>query len=348
LQKSIEKKIVVVYLSQYGCWAYTKEILKQLNGFDPIIICSQHHSSDFHNKTVKTLETKDSKTSIALASLTVKKKIKELLLQLIAEQRRLHLYFPAFHPWNVIFMELANSYDIASTVTIHDYVTHPGEKSLLTECFQKKCIKQADSVIFLSEYVKNQAALELGDQEKFKVIAHPLLPVSNLNQIEHGSELKLLFLGRILKYKGVQLLIDSIKEMDNIKLTIAGVQQAPLQVDKSRTTVINQNLTESEITKLLVSHHVLVLPYLSASQSGVLTLGVSAEIPMIITKVGGLYEQLGPLGALWVEPSSKGLRQAIIMLRDNPSLYLEIKDALRSSKQRMKKSNKLALQSLVL
>lgn len=331
-----EKKLIAVYLSESGCWAYSREMINQIR---PVaVISSQHHKDDFPNHLVKTLETQSTKIKLAAASLLVKQKIKKLVVDLQTKVGELQLYFPAFHPWNLIFLQVAEDMQLPTLLTIHDYHTHTGEKSSLTESIQKKCITLAEHVIFLSAFVKNQAEQELGQLEKFSVSPHPLLPVSRIQSLPHRPELKLLFLGRVIAYKGVELLVEAMQNHKMLTLTLAGRQQGASFRSTSSIQVINKYLTEEEIGELLSSHHVLILPYTNASQSGIISLGVSAEIPMIITKTGGLPEQIPEHCALWIEPASLGISKAITRLKNEPTLYQNLKASLRDYKRKLKKS----------
>jgi len=296
----------------------------------PLVICSQHHTEDFNNLEVRVFETQSSKAKLALASLNLKNKIKKLLLELQLEQGALQLYFTAFHPWNLTFIQVAKELEQITILTVHDYLTHEGEKSLLIESIQKKCIKLADRVIFLTKFVKEQAEKDLGVKENFKVVKHPLLPVKKTNELAYDTKLKLLFIGRIVKYKGLDLLLEASSQVKNIQLTIAGEQRKDIFLNENieKHNFINRKLTDDEISELLASHHVLVLPYTSASQSGILCLGVSAEIPMIITRVGGLQEQLPAAAAYWIKPNAKSLADAITDLQGNEKKYTAIRRAM--------------------
>lgn len=329
-----DRKLIVIYLSQSGCWAYTQAMINQMVDLSPLVISSQHHTEDFKDLEVRLFKTQASKTKLAVASINLKKKAKTILLELQLEYGELQLYFTAFHPWNLTFIQVAKELGQITTQTVHDYMTHPGEKSVLVESIQKKCIKLADEVIFLTKFVKEQAEKEMGSQENYRVLNHPLLPVSKVNELTHNPMLRLLFLGRIVEYKGLNILLEACSQVRNIQLTVAGEQlkNTDLINDTDNHRFLNRKLTDNEISELLASHHILVLPYTSASQSGILCLGVSAEIPMIITKVGGLPEQLPPAAAYWVESNTKSLAAAISDLQVNEEKYETIKQALISFK----------------
>ena len=82
------------------------------------------------------------------------------------------------------------------------------------------------------------------------------------------------------------------------------------------------------MAELLNQSHILVLPYREASQSSILTLGISARIPMIITRVGGLMEQIGTDQCIFAEPNSRSIANGIIQLIENRQLYNSIQTKL--------------------
>lgn len=322
--------IVLVYLSRYGCLDYTKAIAKSIPS-DLHLIISESNTETFSRYTLDALRVPDTKAALLLNTIVLRQKINRLLNRLLNEKNTFVLYFPAFHPLNELFLNWAIKNNIKSVITIHDYVTHEGEKSTITETLQKRFIKKASQVNFLSHFVKNQAEKELGPNNNFKIRPHPILPSNVLNTKAHSARPKLLFLGRVVDYKNVPVLIKSIKDLDIEKLTIAGQQMPKRDFNPNtdpRIEIIDKVLTDAEISHLLAEHHILVLPYLSASQSGILTLGIASEMVMVISKVGGLVEQLSPEGAIWVEPTEEGIRVGLELLMKSKSVYNKVKKAV--------------------
>jgi glycosyltransferase involved in cell wall biosynthesis len=87
-------------------------------------------------------------------------------------------------------------------------------------------------------------------------------------------------------------------------------------------------LRPDEIETQLKACDVLILPYREATQSGVITLGIHHHCPMIITRVGGLEEQLPEGAALFCEPNPQAIAEAIEHLLKHPELYHEQQRAL--------------------
>ncbi len=324
-----QKKLIIVYLSKTGCLDYTKEMIKGFKKLDPLIVCSQHHLATFSSYEQRLFKTGNGHITYALRSVRIKTQIFKFLAKLEKEYGALDLYFPAFHLWNHHFVDWAARNTIhSSSLTIHDFYTHTGEQSRLIEKLQRKAILQATKVLCLTEYVSQQIRSELGSEISCTLVPHPLLPTAARNTLAHAARLKLLALGRMVDYKGIDLLCAAVSGLNIESLTIAGQQKRKISTIDPRINIIDKVLTDEEIAELLESHHLLVLPYKDASQSGVLMLGIAAHMVMVITKVGGLPEQLPEHAGLWVQPDITSLQQGIQKLIDNPELYTTIKAEL--------------------
>jgi len=322
------KKLVVVYLSKLGCIDYVKVMLRGFKELDPLLVISPANQSSFQDYNCLPFQTYDTKLSLLLHSLTIQSKVNTLLDGLAAKHGDLEVYFPAFHPWNLSFVQWAHKNDSSSVVPIHDFHTHTGETSKITETIQQHCIKKASTVICLSDYVKQQLVAALGYAEKCIVHPIPLLDTIARNKLPHSPKPKLLFLGRALAYKGLDLLISVAKELPIDQLTIAGQNANQWATDDPKIDTIDGYLSDEKVATLLKSHHILALPYKEASQSGILSLGITAQMVMIVSKVGGMPEQLGEDAAFWIEPTKEGLKKAIMTLMDNRERYLKIKEAV--------------------
>lgn len=123
--------------------------------------------------------------------------------------------------------------------------------------------------------------------------------------IPHGSK-NLLFFGLIRKYKGLDVLIKAFGGLDkSYRLIIAGepygsfeeyeklIDESP---NKSRIHIFARYIPDSEVGKFFSVADVTVLPYRSATQSGISAVSNHFEVPMIVTDKGGLKETIGDKG----------------------------------------------------
>ncbi|NNE27828.1 MAG: glycosyltransferase family 4 protein [Saprospiraceae bacterium] len=248
----------------------------------------------------------------------------------LIKQKRKHgeltVYCTVFHPWNLLFVLWANILKCRTIVTVHDFKTHAGERSRLIEAIQRVQMRLANKVVFLTNFVRRQA-LDWNESIRGKsiLIAHPIYSGISINTLGHSRALRILALGRMHTYKGMELLLEATEDLDMDCLTIAGLgasRHAPL---KGNIRIIDDWLSNDRIQELLLEHHVMVLPYLEASQSGVLALGIAAGMPMVVTRVGGLTEQVTPDAVLFSNPTTSDLKLQISRIRDDANIFNTLK-----------------------
>jgi glycosyltransferase involved in cell wall biosynthesis len=204
----------------------------------------------------------------------------------------------------------------------HNVVEHEsaGWKSLLT----RWVLGQGSRfVVHTREDAANLRHLIPGAEVRVHV--HPIydqFPAPRNEWPKRGA-LELLFYGFIRPYKGLDLLIEAMAQTaDDVYLTIAGeFWDGEEQVRKriqtlglsSRVELRPRYHTEEETAELFGRSDVVVLPYRSATGSGVVPLAYRYDKPVIITRVGGLPDVVhdGETGRL-VEPGNvKALVEAI-------------------------------------
>lgn len=116
----------------------------------------------------------------------------------------------------------------------------------------------------------------------------------------------LLFFGLIRDYKGLDILIDAFNRLDgSYQLIIAGepygsFEKYGREIDsspgKNRIRVFPKYIRDSEVKEYFSAADVVVLPYRSATQSGISSISYHFGVPMIVTAVGGLPESIGGRG----------------------------------------------------
>lgn len=140
---------------------------------------------------------------------------------------------------------------------------------------------------------------------KASIILHPhpiykQFPAPKKNLVRR-ARLELLFYGFIRQYKGLDILIKAMGLLENedVFLTIAGEwwgKRATLRnmIKKAKLNdkieIIDRYISEDETAELFFRADVIVLPYRSASGTGVVSLAYRYGKPVIATAVGGLPE----------------------------------------------------------
>ncbi len=237
------------------------------------------------------------------------------------------IYFPYKHYWNLFFLWLFKLAGKKTIMTIHDGILHEGEENRLQQLLLNQCIKHADELIFLTDFVRKNVQENIDFKANYTIIEHGMFTDYVHTQARtHTHKPRLLFLGRIGKYKGVEMLIEAVNQLPENSyenLTIAGKTLYDLKIDTDNSKIIfpNKWLNNKEVTQLLQESDILILPYKEASQSGVIPMGIAAAIPMVCTRVGGLPEQLEEDEAVLVEPNVEALKEGIERLINDSNLY---------------------------
>ena len=194
-------------------------------------------------------------------------------------------------------------------ITILDNVI-PHEKRFFDKAFTKYFLNQNDGFIAMSETVKNDL-VSLKPNARFIKKEHPLYDHfgQKIDQAEARRQLKLLpdkktilFFGFIRDYKGLDVLIKAFNLLDDsYQLVIAGETygsfdkyQQLINATKNRDQVhvFNDYITDDQVPAFFSSADICVLPYKSATQSGITSIAYHFEVPLIATDVGGLKESI--------------------------------------------------------
>ena len=137
----------------------------------------------------------------------------------------------------------------------------------------------------------------------------------------------LLFFGYVRKYKGLDLLIAALAELikkdNSYKLLAAGefYDDEKFYTDKieslklnAHVKLLNDFIPNEEVSKYFEPSDLVVLPYRSATQSGILNLAYGFLKPVLVTNVGGLAEFVdnGKTGYVIEPDSQEGLVNGII------------------------------------
>jgi glycosyltransferase involved in cell wall biosynthesis len=140
-----------------------------------------------------------------------------------------------------------------------------------------------------------------------------------------------LFFGRLSAYKGLHVLLDAAplvaREIPNVHFIIAGapvpgyvVPDIPVLPNGARIEMMMQFIPPDLLCELFQRTALVVLPYTSATQSGVVMTACAFHKPIITTHVGGLSEVVsdGVTGRLVSPHDPVALAKAIIdLLRDS-------------------------------
>ena len=113
----------------------------------------------------------------------------------------------------------------------------------------------------------------------------------------------LLFFGFVREYKGLRHIIKAMPEIvkydSNIELWVVGEfrddKESYMELIKkggaeSNIKIVDGYIPDNEIEKYFASCDIVVLPYESATQSGIVQMAYGFDKPVIVTDVGGIPE----------------------------------------------------------
>ncbi len=214
-------------------------------------------------------------------------------------------------------------------VTVHDADRHPGDGFPLQMALQRRLIRRADGLIALTRHVAARLREQGAGQGKFILTAS--LPPFVFGPrppppLAHGGPMRLLCFGRLLPYKGLDLLATALRGIDGVppfevRIVGQGPQSATLRrlsgIDQVR--VENRWVPEDEVSTLIAWADAMLLPYREASQSGVAAIAIAAGRWVLATRVGGLAEQFRDERlAVLCEPDPASIRAGLRSLLTAP------------------------------
>ena len=164
----------------------------------------------------------------------------------------------------------------------------------------------------------------------------------------------LLFFGFVREYKGLKCLLRAmpaiLRKEENAELWVVGefgadkeeylklIEELQLQ---GSVKVADSYTPDHEVEKYFAAADLVVLPYISATQSGVVQIAFGFEKPVIVTKVGGLPDVVanGVTGYVIEPENSQELARTVVNFYDGKkeALFTENikKEACRFSWERM-------------
>lgn len=241
------------------------------------------------------------------------------------------VFCPMSHLWNIFFLPMFRLAGVKYTLVVHDAVPHPGDNLFIRKHMLRYEILSCAKIIVLTNAVKEKVLENYNVKAPIEVIPHGVLTYGHQGPRNYpSSQFNLVFFGRILEYKGVDLLIQEFCKIKNanINLKIYGrgevSKKSEFLINSSQSiTFKNDWIKEEDIGEIMNSSDALILPYIEASQSGVIPIALSSGIPIIASDIGGLKEQLnnGQLGVMFKPKDRNELSQALMKLVQDKELY---------------------------
>ncbi|UCF78328.1 MAG: glycosyltransferase [Candidatus Eiseniibacteriota bacterium] len=215
---------------------------------------------------------------------------------------------PFFAPCYSVICFLARKFIGSKVLFICDNVI-PHERRLVDRFLTALAFSQVDYFITLSHSVTEDLAV-LKPRAVVAEIAHPSYSYFTFGKMEpEDARRKLgitrpfvLFFGYVRPYKGVHVLLDAFsKARKSVEATLAVVGEfyeprdpyvdhitrLGLQED---VMLVDRYVSDEEVGVFFSAADVVILPYISATQSGVIQIAFAFHKPVISTAVGGIPE----------------------------------------------------------
>lgn len=164
--------------------------------------------------------------------------------------------------------------------------------------------------------------------------------------LEHGKK-NLLFFGLIREYKGLDILLNAFGQLDDsYQLIVAGEPYGSFEkyqriIDsspaKDRIRLFTNYIKDSEVKDYFSAADLVVLPYRTATQSGISAISWHFEVPMVVTDVGGLKQAVGDSGTGLVaeKADEECILEEIHKFFSDGNLRILCLNSIRSEKQRL-------------
>ncbi len=194
---------------------------------------------------------------------------------------------------------------IADNVVPHE--ARPGDLQLTRYAF-----RAVDHFIVHSDAVEREL-MRVYPSAKFIKLPHGIfeifgepMPISDARRLlELPQDVPvILFFGYIRKYKGLDILLHAVpkllEKMPELRIVVAGEYYgdeaeyrsliSSLGIPERNLLFATDYIPNDEVAKYFSAANVVVLPYRSATQSGIVPIAYQFDKPVIVTDVGGLRE----------------------------------------------------------
>lgn len=233
----------------------------------------------------------------------------------------LQWWHPYFAPCYRIIATLLG--EIPLLITCHNVFPH--ERFPLDRFLTRMVLKRADGYIVQS-HLDEKDLLTVKPDANYVVTPHPTynaFKMKNMSKAEARALLAvgsdspmLLFFGFVREYKGLKYLLDALpevkKRIPDISLWVVGDfgddKDVYLeQIEKNRIgdniRLVEGYVPDQEVEKYFAAADLVVLPYVSATQSGIVQIAYGFDKPVVVTDVGGLPDVVRHKETGYVVPS---------------------------------------------
>ena len=243
------------------------------------------------------------------------------IIRRIKKEKFDFIYFESLHVWNVaIMMSLGKK--VHKYQVIHEVIPHEGDKQVKGVDFMNKVIcKTADTVVLRNKkYVQDMINQYKIDPQRVKYLELWRRYPEYTSPVHSG---RVLFFGRINPYKGADNLLQIVRLCPEINFDVVGrvdpqMEQVVEELRKENNVRLNSGyVSDEEMKEAFVGCDWAIVPYNSASQSGIIIDAYKYSRPVIAFNVGAIQEQV-----------EEGLSGYLVQSGDNELFSKKLKEAV--------------------
>lgn len=222
-------------------------------------------------------------------------------------------------PLDLLMVHVLRRTGVPVVIIIHDAQPHPGDGHPFQAALQRALIRKSDQIVTFSRHVaegltSGTAAVHCS---VLSLTHPPFIGASGTLPFAHEGAPRLLMFGRLLPYKGLDLLAEALPLVSHAfecRVVGQGPESSELQrlSTLKNVTVENRWVPEDDLPRLVEWADIVVLPYREASQSGVGAMAIASGRYVVATRVGGLVEQFSDdAQAVLCEPDPPAIAKAL-------------------------------------
>lgn len=307
----MKRTLIVATTSYAGMGPYISEIVNNFSKDDNIYYFFHDYEDDFFLKNVKKelhdksyfYKRANSKINKVIDLLPIKPIWHNIVLD-ICKKYDINVVHFINGPGDVALQKSLETKDIKCVSTIHDLHPHESKKEWYKELRARTRYKRFNkNLLYSRNIITNSLSQynELKQNYDMKNIYYHSFPTLVSKIIQKGQELPMelaclrkpyiLFFGRIEEYKGISLLYRAFTESPNLfkhySLVIAGKGNLPFHriSNEENVIILNRYIKDTEIANMYKNAACVVYPYISATQSGVLSLAYYFKTPLLASDV---------------------------------------------------------------
>lgn len=194
--------------------------------------------------------------------------------------------------------------NIACVSTVHDLHPHECRKQWYKELYTRLVYKEqianleiARNIITNSMFQYEEISQMYSNMKFFyhdfpSLVSHKIASGDiKVSELANLNKPYILFFGRIEEYKGLSLLYEAFLSDEDLNnnyyLVIAGAGKLPFSsnINKENVILINRYINDEEVSSLYQNASCVVYPYISATQTGVLSLAFYFKVPVLCSDI---------------------------------------------------------------